>query len=294
MSRNKKIIVIVTIIVVVTIGISVLISITKKDINTTIEENEQERILEPEEKDNIGEEKIEQEEVEVNNSEIGIEKPTTENNQTTNNKPTTNNTHQSSNTNKPSINNTQQSADTNNSTTNNTQQPANKPSTNNNQTTINTNNNQTTQNTDNSQSSTEDDIKKELEETTKKWFIAQYNVSKQQYVNTLNSSIPEKKRQIDNLEEQAKTLYKNYMQEVKNINSRYPDSETKNIMLRNAQENYSNSAKAYTNQINSLENEIGTLEAEIKNPNVDSILSIVARNCNISSKEAHEYYNKYL
>lgn len=262
---NKKIIVIITIIVAIIIGISVLISVIKKDTNTiTREENEQESILEIEEKDNI-EEKVEQEEFEINNSEIETEKHTTEDNQTTDNKPITNND----------------------------QQSANKQSTSNNQTTTNINNIPITPNIDNNQSSIEDDIKKETEEATKKWFIAQYNVSKQQYINSLNNSIREKKSQISSLEEQANTLYKNYMQEVKKINSQYPASETKNIMLRNAKENYSNSAKAYTDQINSLENEIGTLKAEIQNPNVDSILSIVAKNCNMSSKEVHKYYNKY-
>lgn len=84
------------------------------------------------------------------------------------------------------------------------------------------------------------------------------------------------------------------MQKVEKINSQYPNSETKNIMLKNAEENYSNSATIYTDQINSLNNEITTLEAEIQNPTIDSILSIVARNCNISAKETYEYYNKYL
>lgn len=284
MSKNKKIIIIITIIAAITIGISVLIFITKKDTNTiTKEEIGQEGILESEEKENIEKEK---QEVEVNNSETEIEKPTAENNQTIDNQPITNNTQQP--TNKANMNNNQ-------IITNNTQQPTNIPNMDNNQPiTNNTQQPTNTPNTDNNQSSTEDDIKKELEEATKKWFIAQYNVSKQQYINSLNSNIPEKRNQISNLEEQAKTLYKNYMQEVKNINSRYPDSETRDIMLRNAQQNYSNSAKSYTDKINRLENEIGTLEAEIQNPNVDSILYIVARNCNISSKEAHEYYNKYL
>lgn len=174
MSKNKKIILIITIIIVTIItGINVLIFIANKDTNTiTKEKNEKESILEHEEKNNIEEEKVEQEG--VDNSEIETENLATENTQTTNNKSLTDNIQQPAD--KPSTNNNQTAIDTNN-----------------NQITIDTNNNQTTLSTDNNQSLNEDAIKTELEETTKKWFIAQYNISKQQYINGLNNSIRDKK-----------------------------------------------------------------------------------------------------
>ena len=65
------------------------------------------------------------------------------------------------------------------------------------------------------------------------------------------------------------------------------------LILKNAENNYTANAKTYTNQINSLENEIAAIKVEIANPNVDNILAIVTKNCNITSMETYEYYYKY-
>ena len=132
------------------------------------------------------------------------------------------------------------------------------------------------------------------EDLTKKWFLTQYDLAKQQYVNGLNNSIAGKQRQIDELTEAASALYSNYMQEVKRIKERYANAAgTLERALRDAQLNYTNSAKVYTNQITALESEITELEKEIANPNVDNILAIIAQNCNISSLETYEYYYRY-
>ncbi len=127
----------------------------------------------------------------------------------------------------------------------------------------------------------------------KEWFITQFGIAKQQYIHDINKSITEKENQIEDLTESASALYVSYMQEVKRIKERYPNSATRDIMLENAQQNYSRSAKIYTEKIDVLENEISNLEKEVANPNVDNVLSIVAKNCNISSMEIYEYYYKY-
>ena len=84
------------------------------------------------------------------------------------------------------------------------------------------------------------------------------------------------------------------MKKIKRIREKYAGSAgTLERALRDAQLNYNNSAQVYTNQIKSLESEIADIKTEIANPNVDNILAIVTKNCNISSRETYEYYNKY-
>ena len=132
------------------------------------------------------------------------------------------------------------------------------------------------------------------EDTTKKWFVNQYAIAKQQYINSLNSSISTKQAKIDDLRDDASALYVNYMKEVQRIREKYAGSAgTLERALRDAQLNYNNSAQVYTNQIKSLESEIADIKTEIEKPNVDNILAIVTKNCNISSRETYEYYNKY-
>lgn len=131
------------------------------------------------------------------------------------------------------------------------------------------------------------------EDTTKIWFVTQYNIAEQQYINKLNNDKTTKQDEIQTLKDDASALYVSYMQEVKNIKERYPNSGTRDAMLQNAQQNYTNAAQAYTKQIDDLELEIASIEAEIEKPNVDNILSIVTENCKITSKETYEYYYKY-
>lgn len=204
----------------------------------------------------------------------------------------------------PSIptNNQNQTVVNTNSTTANNKPSINTNANNNKQpTTIPQNNNQQTNTPtiDNNQPVNDNNINKELEETTKKWFITQYNIARQQYINSLNNSISSKNTEITTLRNQAKTLYSDYVKEVDKIKrdcieNGLGGSGYEKRKLQTAEENYKQQASAYTNSIKQLEGEVAEIQAEISNPNVDNILSIVTKNCNISSRETYEYYYKYL
>lgn len=135
------------------------------------------------------------------------------------------------------------------------------------------------------------------EDTTKKWFVAQYSLAKQQYIDGLNSDVDEKQGQIEDLEKELKILADNYTKEVAEIYRKYGGSSGAtaqlNLSLENAKLKYKSSSKVYDDKITALENEISAIEAEISNPNVDKILTICAQNSNTSSKEIYEYYYKY-
>lgn len=131
------------------------------------------------------------------------------------------------------------------------------------------------------------------EDTTKKWFVAQYNLAKQQYINSLEQSKTSKQDEIT--DQKAKIDYEldKYTDKRIEILNKYPPSATRDTMLTNAQQNYAAAIKPYKDKISRLESEIATIDAEIANPNVDGILTIVTRNCNISSSQTYEYYYKY-
>lgn len=131
------------------------------------------------------------------------------------------------------------------------------------------------------------------EDLDKPWFIAQYNLAKQQYINSLEKSKTSKQDDITDLQADIDYELDKYTDKRIEILNKYPPSATRDTMLTNAQQNYAAAIKPYKDKISRLESEIATIDAEIANPNVDSILNIVARNCGISSKEAYQYYNKY-
>lgn len=136
------------------------------------------------------------------------------------------------------------------------------------------------------------------EDLSKKWFIAQYALAKQQYIDGLNKDIAEKQEQIDDVEKDVKVLDDNYAQEVIDIHYKYSGGSSstaaaRKFALQNAEAKYKSSLKVYTEKITALENEISAIEAEVSNPNVDKILTICAQNNNTSSKEIYEYYYKY-
>ena len=136
------------------------------------------------------------------------------------------------------------------------------------------------------------------EDLTQKWFANQYSIAEQQYINSLNSTIFSKNNEISTLRGQASASYSEYQREIIRIKNQCANSGMSNTgyeskLLKNAENNYTANAKTYTNQINSLENEIAAIKVEIANPNVDNILAIVTKNCNITSMETYEYYYKY-
>lgn len=244
----------------------------------------------------------------IDNSEViqSTNTQLTENAQTLISTPT-NNKNQSvenNNSSKPNNNKTSTSATTNNNvqqSTDNNQQSSNVPTENNPQPPQNNDNqpstNETTNN--NQQQIEEDTTKKELEETTRKWFVAQYNVAKQQYIGSLNSSILSKNNEITTLKNEAKACYTEYQLEIQKIkkqcaNSGLSGSGTEKQKLKVAEENYKAKASVYTENVKQLESDVAVLQGEISNPNVDNILAIVIQSCNITSKEAHDYYNKYI
>lgn len=133
---------------------------------------------------------------------------------------------------------------------------------------------------------------------TKNWFVSQYNTAKQLYLLSLNSSLTNKNGEISTLREQASSYYVDYQREIERIKEQcaslgMSNSGYENSLLKSAEENYKSNTSVYTNKINKLKDEVSAIEAEIDNPSVDNILAIVSQNCNISSKEAREYYNKY-
>lgn len=132
------------------------------------------------------------------------------------------------------------------------------------------------------------------DDATRRWFIGQYGIAKEQYINSLEKEITTIEREIDSVKSAASDLYVNYMAEVKRIKENYPPSGTRDTMLRNAEQNYNRQATEYTETRKSLEEDISAIENEIANPNVDKILMIVRNNCGITSKEAYEYYYLYI
>lgn len=132
------------------------------------------------------------------------------------------------------------------------------------------------------------------DDATRRWFVVQYDIAKEQYINGLEKEITSFERELDSVESAASDLYVNYMAEVRRIKENYPPSGTREAMLRNAEQNYNRQATEYTETRKVLEDDIRTLENEISNPKVDKILAIVTSNCGITSKEAYEYYYLYI
>ncbi len=131
------------------------------------------------------------------------------------------------------------------------------------------------------------------EDLTQKWFVAQYNLAKQQYIYSLEQSKSSKQDEITELKADIDYELDKYTDKRIEILSKYPPSATRDVMLTNAQQNYAAAVKPYKDKVSRLESEIATIDAEIENPNVDKILTIVTQNCNISSQKTYEYYNKY-
>ena len=131
------------------------------------------------------------------------------------------------------------------------------------------------------------------EDTTKKWFLAQYNLAKTQYINSLERSKISKQDEITNLKSKIDYELDKYTDKRIDILNRYPPSATRDVMLTNAQQNYAAAIKPYKDKISGLESEIAAIDTELANPNVDSILAIVTQNSNISSQEVYNYYYKY-
>lgn len=258
------------------------------------EEIEQQKKDEIKENEIDNSEPVQSEELQpAENTQVLPSTPSNNKNQSTvnTNSPTPNNKPSTSTTNS---NNQQTSSTTTNTPTANDKQPTtNEPVTDNNKPSTNT----TT--TDNNQPNTDNSVEKEMEEAQKKWFINQYNLAKQQYINSLNSLISSKNNEIVTLKNEAKTCYTEYQQEIQRIkkqcaNSGLSGSGSEQQKLKVAEENYKAKASVYTEKVKQLENEVSVLQSEISNPSVDSILSVLANNCNISSKEANDYYKKYL
>lgn len=131
------------------------------------------------------------------------------------------------------------------------------------------------------------------DEITKNWFVNQYNLAQTQYINSLERSKLSKQDDIADLKADIDYELDKYTQKRIDILNRYPPSETRDVMLTNAQQNYAAAIRPYKDKISRLESEIATIDAEIANPSVDSILSIVANTCNISSQQAYQYYSQY-
>ena len=152
--------------------------------------------------------------------------------------------------------------------------------------------NQDNTNNNNSNSNTNDD-------TTKEWFVEQYNVATNEYVSSLTASKTSKNGQISNLQSQMSPYYSAYLQECQQINERCASMGMTNSgyhksLLDTAKSNYESSISSYTRQISDLRDEIADIDEEISNPSVSNILSILASNCGISKQQAQEYYNKYV
>lgn len=130
------------------------------------------------------------------------------------------------------------------------------------------------------------------DDTTKKWFISQYSIAKQQYINEINEIIDEKQEKIDELREEGRLAAEEYNAEEQRL-KKLPASETRDVWLRALQQKRYNEAQDRTKKINAIESEINELKAKIAAPDADSVLTIMAKNCNISSIEIYEYYYKY-
>lgn len=125
------------------------------------------------------------------------------------------------------------------------------------------------------------------------WFVGQYNIAKRQYINELNSIIRQNQGAITDLRNDAQKLSVSYQQEIKALKTQYANLGILNYMITDATERYNAKKSTYTKQITALENETKAAQAEINNPNIDSILAIIAQNCNMTSKEIYAYYYKY-
>ena len=136
------------------------------------------------------------------------------------------------------------------------------------------------------------------EDFTKKWFINQYNIAKQQYINELNNTIIENENKILKLEAEITVLKDDILSEIQNINNYYincfmTDSPEHKAALERASQIFKNKFNALKNNVSALEEEINLSKAEISNPNIDNILMIVVKNTITSSKEIYEYYYRY-
>lgn len=134
---------------------------------------------------------------------------------------------------------------------------------------------------------------------TKNWFLEQFNIAKNSYINTLATSKKSKNNQITQLQNQASTYYSAYLNECARIreycaemglnNSGYQQS-----LLNEAEANYKSAVNGITAQIDVLENDIAKINKEINNPSVSNILSTLSQNCGISLQNAYTYYEAYI
>ena len=154
------------------------------------------------------------------------------------------------------------------------------------------NNNENNTSNNNSNSNTNGD-------TTKAWFLEQFNIAKSAYISSLNTSKASKNSQISNLQSLISSYYSAYLKECQQINERCASMGMTNSgyhknLLDSAKANYESSIRGYTDQIADLKDEIAGIDDEISNPSVSNILSILADNCGISKQQAQEYYNEYV
>ncbi len=154
--------------------------------------------------------------------------------------------------------------------------------------------------TDNTEDADNAEDIKDLDNTddvaTKTWFLRQYDIAKQQYLNELKEKIVEKEKEITELKSEIQRLNITYQKEIKYIKQEYAHTSDGilEMQLKNAERKYNAGVKECVDKQNTLNKEITAIGKEVRNPNVDSILAVVAKNCNITSKEAYTYYYKYL
>ena len=112
-------------------------------------------------------------------------------------------------------------------------------------------------------------------------------------LDNLEKNIDKKQDEMINLNSKIAYELDKYNQKRSDILKNYPPSETRNVMLTNAQQNYAAAIRPYKEKIYALEIEIEQINTEIDNPDTDAILSILTNICNISSIEAYKYFDDY-
>ncbi|MBQ8341305.1 MAG: hypothetical protein IJY22_02880 [Clostridia bacterium] len=127
----------------------------------------------------------------------------------------------------------------------------------------------------------------------KQWFLNQYKIAKQQYIQELNNMITENQSEIEKMHTEISRLNVSYQKEVKYIKKENTSVGIINNKLKAAEAKYNAAVNECRSRITELQEEIAVFEVEMSAPTVDNILTILSKNCSMTSREVYAYYYQY-
>lgn len=149
-------------------------------------------------------------------------------------------------------------------------------------------------------------MESEIDETQTVEFITQQNLFKMLYSNAetqykmgLTNKIISAKQDLDEVQQALSSCASQKMMELRKLERKYAEMGLINSGAYNSakislENQYNGMINQYTAKATSLRNEISSLEKEQQNPDVLSILALVAYNNGMTADEVAEKYEKYM